>query len=76
MARHVAHPISMAHRSPRVNWARWADGEWWRLRRGTDFPQTPPLALRALRSWGTRNGYRVSGTVSGSESIDIRITGK
>jgi len=74
MARRLAHPRTATDRSPRVDWSRWADGDWWRLTRGPDFPQDPAKALRAIRSWGTRNGFRVSGVVSGSDTLDVRIT--
>ena len=73
MARRISYPRSSGDRSPRVDWSRWATGEWWTLTRGRDYPQEPRLALRAIRSWGTRNGYRVSGVISGEDSLDVRI---
>jgi hypothetical protein len=74
MARPLEHPETLSDRSPRVDWSVWADGQWWRLTQGPDFPQDPFRALRALRSWGTRNGRRISGAVSGTDTMDIKIT--
>lgn len=73
MAERVSKPPG-ADRARQVDWSRYADGDWWRLRMGRDFDQSPAQALRAVRSWGHRNGRRISGVVSSDKTITIRIT--
>lgn len=43
-------------RSPRVNWAKWADGHKYKLRRGVDYDQDSHRARRAFISWTSRHG--------------------
>jgi len=44
--------------SPRVPWARYADGGQYRLTQGVDFDQDPDRARKAFINWALRNGYR------------------
>lgn len=74
MARRISYPRSTSGRSQQTDWSRWADGQHHRLYRGTDFPQEPHRAARALRAWGARNGFRVHVVQSGPTTIDVRVT--
>jgi hypothetical protein len=39
-----------------LDWSQFANGRWWRLRRGEDHDQTPRKALQSARMWAKRNG--------------------
>lgn len=37
------------------DWSTFANGRWWRLRRGVDHDQPPRKALQSARMWAKRN---------------------
>lgn len=62
-----------ALRSPRIDWSQYADGQWWELTQGRDFPQLPSQALKAVRNWGQRHGLETHGTATSATTIKIQI---
>ena len=61
---------------PLAIWHQFANGDLWELYRGVDYPTLTANAINACRTWGSRNGYRVSISEVTFDSFRVRMTPK
>lgn len=59
--------------SPYVPWERFADGQAWELRRGTDFVQPAERARYAVRAWARRRGWVAHTSVVSPDVLQVKI---
>lgn len=60
-------------RAPQIEWAEWADGEWWDLTQGEDHDQDPRKAAHAARMWAARHGFWANVQIIGEQATTWSI---
>jgi len=70
----VPHIIKMSPQEE-YNWTQYDDGDWWELRRGTDYMVQTNSARTSAKKWADDNGRKAElGNLKDHDGFVVRFT--